>query len=224
MSYINFKPWVGKNYFKSGFYGKKILVLGESHYCSKELASDGRCHPICSKVNMKQCCFDQTIDVIETILYYLDRSERYHQTFLHFENAIFGRDLRDDQKTRVAFWDSVHFYNYFQYAQNGPTMPLEQAPYSYTESALAFQEILEEFMPDYIIVWGSRLYKVLPPIDGDESKLTIDNGDTTEVWTYNIKGKKIPAMKVWHPCMGLGASWPYWHQYYKQFLNLLENI
>lgn len=222
MTHINFRPWVGVNYAKSGFLGKKILVLGESHYCKKDLAIDGKCYPVCSKEKMNRDCFEQTNDVMEGIIYYLDRSERYHRTFLHFENAIFGRDLRDEQKTREAFWNSVIFYNYFQYSQKGPSMPLEQASYSYKESALAFQEILEEFMPDYIIVWGCRLYNTLPPLIGEESKICIDN-KSTEVWTYNIKGKKIPAMKVWHPCMGLGASWSYWHQFHKKFLDLPDN-
>ena len=38
MSNINFKPWVGKNYLIKGYQGKRILVLGESHYCEGELA------------------------------------------------------------------------------------------------------------------------------------------------------------------------------------------
>ena len=43
MSNINFKPWIGKNYLTKGYQGKRILVLGESHYCSKELSEGGRC-------------------------------------------------------------------------------------------------------------------------------------------------------------------------------------
>ena len=224
MSHINFKPWVGDNYATTGFRGMRILVLGESHYCRKELANNGRCYPICSKEKMREVCFNQTINVLDDIVYYLNRSERYHQTFIHFENAIFGRDLRNEQNVREAFWNSVIFYNYFQYAQTRATMPLEQASYSYEESAKAFQEVLEEYMPDYIIVWGCRLYSVLPHLNGEESKLSIENGDTTQIWTYQIKGKKIPAMKIKHPCMGKGASWPYMHQFHKKFLNLPDSI
>ena len=36
MEHVFFKPWVGKNYQKRGFNGKKILVIGESFYCSEE--------------------------------------------------------------------------------------------------------------------------------------------------------------------------------------------
>ena len=32
MAKIHFTPWEGKNYRNGGRFGKKILVLGESHY------------------------------------------------------------------------------------------------------------------------------------------------------------------------------------------------
>lgn len=33
MAKISFLPWIGEHYYKTGFAGKRILVLGESHYC-----------------------------------------------------------------------------------------------------------------------------------------------------------------------------------------------
>ena len=33
MEHVFFKPWVGKDYESGGIFGKKILVLGESHTC-----------------------------------------------------------------------------------------------------------------------------------------------------------------------------------------------
>ena len=38
MKDVRFEPWVGKNYKTSGYNGKKILVIGESFYCSEEEA------------------------------------------------------------------------------------------------------------------------------------------------------------------------------------------
>ena len=32
MEYVNFRPWIGKTYYTTGYEGKRILVLGESHY------------------------------------------------------------------------------------------------------------------------------------------------------------------------------------------------
>lgn len=33
MKNVKFKPWVGKDYHDGNEFGKKILVIGESHYC-----------------------------------------------------------------------------------------------------------------------------------------------------------------------------------------------
>jgi hypothetical protein len=35
MENIFFRPYVGENYFNKGYLGKKLLILGESHYCGK---------------------------------------------------------------------------------------------------------------------------------------------------------------------------------------------
>ena len=67
MSNINFKPWVGRDYFKKGYQGQHILVLGESHYCKKELVEGGRCHPICKKEVMNSECHSQTQDVVREV-------------------------------------------------------------------------------------------------------------------------------------------------------------
>lgn len=211
MGKVNFKPWVGTNYAK-GIEGKKILVLGESHYC-KELAKDGRCYPSCECGKMNEQCHMFTINVISN---FRDnyRGEHELQTFLCFERAMAGRKL--DQKEREEFWDSIVFYNYMQYAQSGPRRPLEQT----NDSSEAFREILEEHMPDYIIVWGKRLYGRMPNWNGVQSEITLDNGDKTDVWIYDINGKKIPAIRVLHPSSPKGKKWGYWHLFYKNFLGL----
>ena len=38
MKHVRFEPWKGENYLTSGFNGKKVLVIGESFYCSEEEA------------------------------------------------------------------------------------------------------------------------------------------------------------------------------------------
>ena len=215
MSEINFRPWVGKNYLSDGYKGKHILVLGESHYCEKELEQGGRCCPFCKKENMKDDCFSQTADVIDSFVY--DYSgESYHQTFLCFERAVLGKELT--QKEREDFWQGVIFYNYIQYSQSGPrTAP---QPEHWEKSEFAFKELLQEYLPDYIIVWGVRLYEGLPGWDGEHSLLQISENDYADVWIYNVNGKRIPALKVYHPSCPKGKSWSYWHDVYEEFWKL----
>ena len=35
MKHLHLIPWIGKHYSTTGYAGKRILALGESHYCEK---------------------------------------------------------------------------------------------------------------------------------------------------------------------------------------------
>ena len=213
MEYVNFRPWVGKNYKTTGYKGKRILILGESHYCGN--LSEGKC-PLCSRDYMQADCHSFTENVVFDYVYHY-RGESYEQTFLCFERAIIGKKL--SQEEREDFWESVIFYNYLQFSQSGPHRKLQQVNWEHSE--LAFKELLEFYLPDLIIVWGARLYNdVLPNWGGVGSKLYINENDCTDIWTYTIKGKNIPAMKVLHPSSPQGKCWPFWHEFHKKFLNL----
>lgn len=215
MSEINFIPWIGDNYLSKGYKGKRILVLGESHYCKNELKQTGRCYPLCKKENMKDDCFSQTRDVVRSFVYNYS-GEGYLQTFLCFERAVAGKVL--SQQEREEFWQGVMFYNYIQYSQSGPRI----APNSehWKKSEHAFKELLEEYLPDYIVVWGVRLYNGIPGMNGKESILQINEREKTKVWTYLVNGKLIPAIKVHHPSSRTGKKWNYWHEFYKIFFEL----
>lgn len=214
IEHINFRPHIGQRYLTGGFRGKRILVLGESHYCRNELSEGGRCFPKCKKENMKDDCLSQTEDVIDGMIYNYDGS-KYLQTFLCFERAVLGKVL--SQNEREEFWEGVIFYNYLQFSQPGPRCPVEHE--NWEQSEYAFRQLLESYLPDYIIAWGVRLYNELPNWDGVHSLLTIENY-STDVWTYSIKGKPIPMLKIHHPSTPSGKNWEYWHKFIKSFLQL----
>ena len=109
MKHVNFRPWVGENYFSKGFRGKRLLVLGESHHCS--CLSEGKC-PSCSKDYMKSECHSFTEDVINDYVYHYS-GQPYEQTFLCFERALYGKEL--SQQEREDLWNSIIFYNYIQF-------------------------------------------------------------------------------------------------------------
>lgn len=213
MSYINFKPWVGNKYATTGYTGMKILVLGESHYCIKELDDGGRCYPICHKEKMDDMCHNQTQDVVREAVYGY-KGQGYLRCFVSFERAVAGKVLT--QEEREDFWESVMFYNYIQYALSAPrTSP---NPEFWGNSEKAFVELLEKYSPDKIIVWGARLYNGLPGMGGHEAKLIVSDVDNANVWIYNINGKEIPALKILHPSCPRGKNWHYWHIIISRFL------
>ena len=189
-------------------------MLGESHYCKNDVCEGGRCFPICKIELMKEDCHSQTEDVLDGFIYEYDGS-KYYQTFLCFERAVFGKALT--QEEREEFWEGVIFYNYLQFSQPGPRQQI--APEYWEQSELAFKQLLETYMPDYIIAWGVRLYNGMPNWGGEQSVLTVD-GDSTNIWTYSVNGKSIPMIKVHHPSTPTGKNWEYWHKFYKEFLHL----
>lgn len=193
-SKIFFMPWVGSEYNSGGVYGKKVLVLGESHYGDAPDATD------------------DTIGTIKEFVYDYWGAP-YQQTFLCFERALAGREINQEEREQI--WNSVIFYNYFQKSTTGPrTAPNMKAQ---KESEEAFRELLEQYQPDFIIVWGARLYQLLPAWDGTESKIKVGE-DSTPVWHYKINGKKILAMSIHHPSSPSGKDWTYWHQFHKAFI------
>ena len=193
-SKIFFKPWVGSEYYSGGVYSKRVLVLGESHYGDAPDTSD------------------DTIGTIKEFVYDY-WGEPYQQTFLCFERALAGREI--NQEEREQLWNSVMFYNYFQKSTTGPrTAPDMTAK---KESEEAFRELLEQYQPDFIIVWGARLYQLLPAWDGTETKIKISD-DSTPVWHYKINGKTILAMSIHHPSSPTGKDWTYWHMFHKAFI------
>ena len=163
------------------------------------------------KIKMKEECFSQTEDVINDFVFYYDGS-RYEQTFLCFERAVAGKELT--QKEREDFWQSIVFYNYLQFCQEGSRKPIKNEYWNASEEA--FKEILEEYLPDFIIIWGNRLYDGLPDWNGEHSVLSVSESESTDVWIYTIKGKRIPAMRVVHPSTPNGKNWEYWHNFYEK--------
>lgn len=213
MSYINFHPHVGKFYQSKGLYGKRIMVLGDSHYCKDELKNGGRCHPFCSRDKMDEDCVNETIYCVTGHAY-----EHSIRAYTIFERAFYGRVLNQDE--RIDFWESIIFYNYLQYAQPGPRLPLDQPEVSMPESEIAFKEMLEKYMPDYIIAWGiTRIFDLTPNWGGKEDELLLENNDSRKIWIYHIKEKDIPVLFIQHPSSGM--SWEYCHQFIKKFLNLI---
>lgn len=45
------------------------------------------------------------------------------------------------------------------------------------------------------------------------------NGDSLPLRKYNIEGKIIPALAIYHPSIHIGKSWKRWHPFVNLFLN-----
>lgn len=148
---VFFRPFVGASYAGGGLFGKRIMVLGESHYCDEGCADCGNC------LRHREC-MEFTSGVVEQ---YLDRDverQRWMQTLLKFERSLVGCETDQAQSQRI--WQSVVFYNYLQVAMGGPREAGTAAQYRQAGEALF--DVMEKYQPECLIVWGNRLWDKLP--------------------------------------------------------------
>ncbi|WP_251619838.1 hypothetical protein [Odoribacter lunatus] len=195
MKNVKLKPWVGKNY-RQGFQGRKIMVLGESHYAD---------HP---------CGENFTSEIVaDNFLNPQVERKGWMNTYTKFERAMLGREL--SQEERMEFWDSIMFYNYIQEPLCGPR--LKPTREQYIAAQEPFIEILEEFHPDGVIVWSERLYNALPQCGQQGDSIIVQSAEEVETWKYFLSdGHEISVLPIQHPSSGF--SWDYWYPILSKFI------
>ena len=110
-SNIFFQPFVGKDYVNGGIFGKRIMILGESHYCDESCTDCGDCQ-------LHRECMNFTQQVLDDYLNENRERQNWMRTFLKFERSLVGEET--NQAMRLKIWNSVIFFNYLQVAMGGP--------------------------------------------------------------------------------------------------------
>lgn len=211
MTKIFFKPYVPDGY-KKGIDGKKLLVLGESHYCERCNGTD------CAECSDKDSCDNFTTDVVQKYLgYYVDKKNEYESwmsTFIKFEKAMTVGEPSNENNV----WTQFAFYNYFQRAMNGP----RQSSYNeedYRIAVSAFEEVLEDLRPDKVIGWGKKIREILTStmIKEQGENISWKDEDPENTWIYTLKdGHKVHFLFMPHPAGGF--SYDEWHPYLMKFM------
>ncbi len=205
-SNIFFQPFVGKDYANGGRFGKRIMILGESHYCDEGCAD-------CGDFRLHRECMSFTQNVLGDYLDENNERQNWMRTFLKFERSLVGEET--DQAMRMKIWSSVVFFNYLQVAMGGPREAGTDEQYRQADKA--FFEALDQFQPECVIVWGQRLWNKLPGErwqDGEE--IHVDGTSVGTGYYLLSNGMKVKAMAVNHP--SVGYSWDYWHKVIASFL------
>jgi hypothetical protein len=207
MKNVVFTPYVGKNYFEHGYKNKKIMILGESHYCKKCERKGKKCWA----TNKKKC--NERKYHINLFLKYKNgkgESEKWFNTFTKFTKIFTSSNNVEDINN---FWNSIIFYNYVQTRIKKPRK--KPTPEMLENSVKPFFEILKKYEPDVIFVWGSRLWNYLPSeryIDGK----TISNKPRG---FYKNGTRNIPVFYINHPSSGFNIK--YWSKYIKKAMSLI---
>ena len=196
---IFFQPWIGASYSSGGLFGKKIMVVGESHYCDEDCEECG--------ASNQHGCNHFTTNVVKD---YLDQNverESWMSTYLKFERSLVNHETTPEESVRI--WNSILFYNYLQVAMHGPRKA--GTPEQYRDAAEPFFTVLNKYQPDLIIVWGVRLWNALPGENWEDGPQKKVDGYEIQNGFYKLNnGKKVHAICVYHP--SVGYSWDYWYR------------
>ena len=216
MKNVFFKPYVGKNYFEKGYLGKRLLILGESHYCGERSDINSSCKKAERCLQLSKCG-DITNNVLNGFFDSkkgIEEAESWMRTYTRFTNIFLGEQVSNEKL--LEFWDCIMFYNYVQKPTKGPrTSPENQ---DFEDSEKAFFEVLEEYKPDLVIVWGARLEKKLPQKNKTLSDFEILNTHGHKLHYYKVADKKIPAYAIYHPSSSFFSS--DFHDFLKEALRL----
>ena len=196
MEHVHYLPWVGENY-SQGINGKRVMVLGESHYCGKR------------EDDVPQI----TNSVVNAYLDSRNEFDGWMNTFTKFIRAFSGEKIsREDS---ASYWNSFLFYNYIQTPLDSPRVipPINL----YRGSEDAFFEVLEQYRPDLILVWGCRLYKNLPNYGNKGEDIQMSGRKPVSTWTYELRdGHKVNILRMRHPSGGYSTK--YWNEVIWKFI------
>lgn len=206
-----FLPRIGANFYEDGVFTKRILVLGDSHYC-------GECDNcgIMSKYNgMDSTCHNFTRNVVSKYLKYRqgkEKREGWMNTFLKFERALV--EHKTDASESLKIWESVAFYNYIQTAYILQSRQA-YANKDYELSSPYFWQVLNKLKPDVAIIWGHRLWDRLPGENWIDGQTIYASGIEEKYGYYVLKNdKKVLTLRTIHPSGGF--AWNAYGEIFKK--------
>ncbi|WP_278372343.1 hypothetical protein [Segatella bryantii] len=212
MKDVFFDPWVGSCY-NSGINGKKIMIMGHVHVCSDCIECgnikdrDEECASFTKKVVKDYIKWRETGEVPSP------GYEGWLRTYFNFAKAFFGYEPNFEQE-KCELWDKVLFYNYVQRA----VADWNQKPNSeaYEKSQAPFMEVINEYEPDVIIVWGKDAFNGTPGGGKFEESITFEDIMAKRyIYTLN-SGKQCSMIKIHHPSMCFSSS--KWHEIIKSII------
>jgi hypothetical protein len=166
-----FEPWVGQSYDADGFFGRRVLILGESHYGTPE---------------------QETASFTRECVESLAKAASGHRFFTVVAKLLLGAppgvSLSRDQRT--WFWDRVAFYNYIQ-AFPSHTSRVRPTGEMWSAAAQCFPALLQRLRPDFMLVLGRELAERIPRIPPPTTVCAIPHpssfGFQQTLWSKNVQ-------------------------------------
>jgi len=177
-----FHPWIGAEYGSVGIHGRRLLILGESHYESNpgevNVATQGTL----------------TLECIQRAI----QGDAGFGFYSKIADAVSGETLRTPEQCS-GFWKRVTFYNYVQRLLNTAGERPSKADLS--SAAPAFFDLLRLVEPDAVLVTGKAVWDAISqffPPDARSIQTIFDQPSCTYRWE-GITSSPILATHTVHP-------------------------
>lgn len=179
MKNVVFQPWVGENYEK-GINGKKVMILGESHY-----GESGK-----DNLGFTNWVVNHYLDYLKGKI----KSSGWMGNWSKYTNvwkSVVGGKKSD-------FWHSIMFYNYVQEFIVDSRISPSNAQFETSETA--FFQVLNKYQPDLVFVWGERLWDRMSTKGENGEKVVIGEKQFCTEYIYELRnGKKVKVYMTYHP-------------------------
>lgn len=171
---VFFLPWIGARY-EDGFHGRRVLVLGESHYnvwC-------GERHELAPSFTRE--CIAEVIERIDGAPFWKNVEQALLNEYRE-EHPNGGRWAPSGGKN---LWDRLSFYNFIQTpVEGGPGD--RPTPQQFIDGDAPFRRVLEILLPDRVWVCGKALMNgmgaTVEAPHRDLQAFSFDNG--TKLWCF----------------------------------------
>ena len=211
-----FPPYVGDLYGKPDnfFNGKKVLVIGNSHYCDKNFDEEKHCGFDCKNFIIEEKCptrnrflssgkvswTQEAIDLVKG-----EGSTKAEDKLTSYVRL--GGIWALNGNNKKEFWDSIIFYNFLQRAVPAPIVDNNKFE---KELFISKYEIIRFFrclnkdgkLPDVILVTGEQnVYNLLP----FKNKMKLVQSLPQDIRFYDkyhilqIFDKIIKVITIYHP-------------------------
>lgn len=220
---VFFREHVGKDY-KSGLGGKRVLVLGESLFCSKDGKGNHELCPffqICTDTARKnssafndKCPFSD-VSLSETVCHNVEcflagNSEGDIISYQNFTNLMTDVGVvrsADELFSRVVFHDFMQFFS--------PEGSI-QKEYLSERDDLAFEEIVQKYDPHVIVIWGTTVANRIKAKGKYPARNIRGIYDPNYIFNQKVAGRWRTFFSMYHPADRHGYLSGSWDEHVRQ--------
>lgn len=213
ISTLKWLPYIGKNY-KDLPTGKKLLIIGESHYLPKETEDWYE--------DVKTRIFTREIFIMGQIRKSNDNME---PVLKNIQRVLLNDEPTNAQRDKL--WNSVSFYNFIQRELESS----EERPGNedYKIGWDTFFKVVDVLNPDYCLFcgvsafsWAGSLINAAEQnsfsLWNDDKETFCCNGVRAITSSFSKNEKEIIALAIVHPCYRGGFTSSEWRKYIDQHL------